>query len=69
MYPEDIENSGNAEGGHVNEWQDRARVILDMKKEMKANSSPKQSPAEEQTREDVEEKSPDVESPKKDPPY
>ena len=69
MYPEDIENSGNREGGHVNEWQDRARVILDMKKEMKAKSTPKQSPSEEQPREDVEEKSPDVESPKNDPPY
>lgn len=69
MYPEDIENPGNADSGHVNEWQDRARVILDMKKEMKANNSPKQSPAEEQAGEDVEEKSPDVESSKQDPPY
>jgi hypothetical protein len=69
MHPEDIKNPGNTEAGHVSEWQDRARVILDMKKEVTAPASPKQSPSEEEPTEDVEEKSPDIERRKDDTPY
>jgi hypothetical protein len=31
--------------GHTREWQDRARVILDAKKEAQKDSADKQSPA------------------------
>lgn len=34
--------------GHTREWQDRARVVLDAKKDAHTEASPKQSP--EQTR-------------------
>ncbi|MBO9572030.1 MAG: hypothetical protein J7497_07455 [Chitinophagaceae bacterium] len=39
--------------GHVKEWQDRARVVLDAKEAVNNTASPNQSPSEE----DVEEKS------------
>lgn len=42
--------------GHVKEWQDRARVVLDAKEQAGTEASPKQSPTDENT-EDVEEKS------------
>jgi len=41
--------------GHTREWEDRARVDMDPKKDVQKMASPKQSPDAEQ--EDVEEKS------------
>jgi len=49
-------NDPNKEG-HSREWQDRARVVADAKKEAQAQASPKQSPVPGEEIEDVEEKS------------
>lgn len=43
--------------GHTREWQDRARVVLDAKKEAQTEASPNQSPVSGTEPEDVEEKS------------
>lgn len=43
--------------GHVKEWQDRARVVLDAKEAAQTEASPKQSPLPGEDMEDVEEKS------------
>jgi hypothetical protein len=37
--------------GHTREWQDRARVVLDAKKDANTEASPKQSPESERTNE------------------
>ena len=56
--------------GHVREWEDRARVILDMKEELNAPASPNQSPAVgENIQEDVEEKSKNLKSGERETPY
>lgn len=52
--PEDPENEG-----HVKEWQDRARVVLDAKEAVHNTASPRQSPPGEEI-EDVEEKSENI---------
>lgn len=49
-------NNDPRQEGHTREWQDRARVVLDAKENVKHNASPNQSPRPEET-EDVEEKS------------
>ncbi|HUQ64821.1 MAG TPA: hypothetical protein VM101_01615 [Flavitalea sp.] len=41
----DIDNPTNE--GHTREWQDRARVVLDAKKEAQTEALDKQSPAPE----------------------
>jgi hypothetical protein len=46
--------------GHTKEWQDRARVVLDAKKAAQGEASPKQSPVADGEREDVEEKSREI---------
>lgn len=46
--------------GHTREWQDRARVVLDAKEDVKHDASQNQSPKPEEI-EDVEEKSKEVE--------
>lgn len=43
--------------GHSREWQDRARVVLDVKKAAQKEASPNQSPATNEDIDDVEEKS------------
>lgn len=45
--------------GHVKEWQDRARVVLDAKEAVHNAASPRQSPPGEDI-EDVEEKSENI---------
>ena len=45
--------------GHTREWQDRARVVLDAKEDVKHDASKNQSPKPEEI-EDVEEKSKEV---------
>ena len=57
--------------GHTREWQDRARVVLDAKKAAHTEASPKQSPvSDDDTSEDVEEKSEDLRgNDKEDPAY
>jgi len=45
--------------GHTREWQDRARVVLNAKEDVKHNASPNQSPKPDEI-EDVEEKSEEV---------
>jgi hypothetical protein len=47
--------------GHTREWQDRARIVLNAKKDARTEASPNQSPvAGSDKREDVEEKSKNV---------
>lgn len=46
--------------GHVKEWEDRARVVLDVKEAVQNTASPRQSPLEDGI-EDVEEKSENIE--------
>lgn len=46
--------------GHTREWQDRARVVLDAKEDVKHDASQNQSPKPGEI-EDVEEKSKEVE--------
>jgi hypothetical protein len=43
--------------GHTREWQDRARVVLNAKKDARTEASPNQSPVSGEKDEDVEEKS------------
>jgi hypothetical protein len=46
--------------GHTREWQDRARVVLNAKKDAHTEASPNQSPVSGGKQEDVEEKSEDL---------
>jgi hypothetical protein len=38
------DNNDPRNEGHTREWQDRARVVLDAKKDAKSEASPDQSP-------------------------
>lgn len=48
--------------GHTNEWQDRARVVLDSKEAVNKEASPNQSPEPEERTEDADEKSKTLEN-------
>ncbi len=41
-------NNDPKQEGHTREWQDRARVVLDAKEDVKHNASPNQSPKPEE---------------------
>ena len=43
--------------GHTREWQDRARVVLDAKKDAKTEASPNQSPMQSEHSEDADARS------------
>ena len=49
--------------GHTREWQDRARVVTDSKKEMQTEASPNQSPVSGKGSEDEYEKNKKKEKP------